>query len=699
MIYYALSIFLSAFLLFQIQPMIAKYILPWFGGTPAVWSTVQMFFQIMLTGGYAYAHWVSQRKSGQRREWVHLTLLGLVAIQMLALGRIWASPITPDAAWKPVGEVNPIFEIFKLLMISVGPAYFLLSANSPLMQAWFNRSSPNKSPYFLYALSNIGSLLGLITYPILVEPRLAVQGQGIWWSVGFGLFAALSAFVLVRASRLRADASSAAESLPEAGRRPSIGVRVLWILLSACASILLLAMTSHITQEVAVIPFLWVLPLTIYLLTFILAFSSEKWYSRQVFLILLVLASIVFVYVLFNRGAFNIPIQLIIYSFTLFTACMICHGELYRLRPDPTHLTYFYLMVSIGGALGGVFVNFVAPNIFKGFWELPLGFIFCWLLLQTMMLVRKTPDKNRALQLTNQVLSLSGLLLVSILMGIYIVFMSAGALFTERNFYGVVRVQERQPAHSDIKAFSIIHGVTVHGVQFESAERCKTPIGYYYDQTGVGLALLNNPHRGRGMRVGVLGLGAGTLAAYGQFGDVYRFYEINPIVIDLAQGQGGYFSFLSDSAAKVEIVPGDARISLEQEISAGQLQQFDVLVLDTFSSDAIPVHLLDKEAFAVYLQHLKPDGVIAVHITNVSLDLKPVVWNLARAYGFSLLSVESKGDGEFRFPALWMLLSRDSKSLNIPAIEKFADPLNGYSTDIPLWTDNYSNLFLILTKP
>jgi hypothetical protein len=265
-----------------------------------------------------------------------------------------------------------------------------------------------------------------------------------------------------------------------------------------------------------------------------------------------------------------------------------------------------------------------------------------------------------------------------------------------RNFYGIVRVQTRTLSDSSL-ANVMINGITVHGLELLDPARRDTPTAYYYEQSGIGLAILNSPQRGHGMRVGVLGLGAGTLAVYGQSGDVYRFYEINPVVIDLAKGKAGYFSFLSDSKAQVEIVPGDARISMEQEIADGHFQNYDILALDTFSSDSIPVHLLDQQAFAVYLQQLRPDGVLAVHITNTFLDLKPVVFQLAKFYHLELRMIQSAGNGATKNTAVWMLLSRDAARLSIPAISEAATPLDHYKTDVPLWTDDYSNLFLILS--
>jgi hypothetical protein len=696
MLYYIVSIFLSAFLIFQVQPMIAKYILPWFGGTSAVWSTVELFFQVLLTGGYAYAHWLSRAKNHHRRLVIHLALLGLVLIQLMVLSRLWPSPITPDSSWEPHGLVNPIWEIFKLLIISVGPAYFLLSANSPLMQVWFNRALPGRSPYSLYALSNLGSLLGLITYPIFVEPQWTVPQQGMAWSLGFGLFALLAIFGTIRILGTRMDARQQPEVVEHAAPRPGAGVASLWLALAACASTLFLATTTHITQDVAVIPFLWILPLTIYLLTFIIAFSSEKWYSRQIYLGLFFVGSIAFVRILYAGPAISLPIELTVYSLVLFIACMICHGELYRLRPDPSRLTYFYLMVSIGGALGGIFVNFAAPYLFTDFWELPIAMLLCWVLLLIVMTLRTQPRRSNLVNILNRGLVMSGIILFGYFTARYIIEKSTGSLFTARNFYGVVRVKEQVFPQSGLKAYSMVHGITVHGLQMEDASEKELPTAYYYEQSGVGLTILNFPRQSGGLRVGVLGLGAGTLAVYGQSGDVYRFYEINPVVIDLARGRGGYFSFLSDSKAKIEIVQGDARISLEQEAANGVLQKYDVLVLDTFSGDSIPVHLIDKEAFAVYLSRLQPDGVLAVHITNTFLDLKPVIFDLAKYYRLNMSFIESQGNGTTHNFALWALLTRSPTFLSIPAISTASMPLDHYSTNIPLWTDNYSNLFQIL---
>ncbi len=694
MAYFLLCIFLSSFLLFQIQPMIARTILPWFGGTTAVWSTVMLFFQILLTGGYAYANWMIH--PNRRREIVHLVLLGLSVLLVLGLGLAWKSPITPDAAWKPAADTSPIWEIFQLLTVSVGLPYFLLSSNSPLMQAWFARSFPEKTAYRLYALSNLASFLALISYPILIEPLLALPGQGWQWSLAYLVYAGLAAWGAVRSLRAKRPIAEAEES-PVVSPLPAAGSVALWIALATAPSILLLATTSRITQEVAVIPFLWVLPLTIYLLTFILAFSGERWYSRQFYLLLLFGATLLYGWLLLaGGGTAIIAAQIGVYSFVLFAVCMVCHGELYRLRPPAGRLTLFYLMVSVGGALGGIFITFVAPFAFKGYWEMPLGIVLCWLLFAVVMIVRPQQVRLRLFFVLNNMLILSSLLLTGMLAYYSIRNSLAGSLYIARNFYGVVRVraggEEGLPPDRTI----LLHGITIHGAQYLDPARRDTPTMYFTETSGVGVALLNYPRTDDGLRVGVLGLGIGTLASYGKPGDTFRFYEINPAVIHLAEGQGGYFSFLEDSPAAIEVVPGDARLSLEAELAAGGSQNYDILILDVFSSDSIPVHLLDVESFELYLQHLQPNGLLALHITNRHLDLVPVAWRLARHFDLGFALIHDRPEAGVAAPSLWVLLGRDPALLASPAIQSRVEPMGGYTTDIRLWTDDYSNLFQIL---
>ncbi|MFN8382282.1 MAG: fused MFS/spermidine synthase [Anaerolineales bacterium] len=675
MIPFAINVFLSAYLIFQIQPMISKFILPWFGGTPAVWSTAMLFFQALLTGGYAYAAWLVKQS---RQRWIHFSLLIMSLALLAALGAVWRSPITPSADWRPTDVNSPVFHIFVILSVAVGLPYFVLASNGPLMQAWFSRLQPGFSYTRLYALSNFGSLLGLLAYPVLVEPSLTLQQQGWGWSLGFVLFAFVSISIVYR---LKDGAVSMVEQI--ASERTPASMPTLWLILSGVASLFLIAVTNQISQEVAVIPFLWALPLAIYLLSFILAFSDSRWYERRLYALLFSLASLATLWVFLNTSDLNVIFQISIYCLLLFFSCMICHGELYRLRPPAERLTTYYLMVSLGGAAGGVFVNFVAPLIFNGYWEFYLG----WLMVALILVVLLMPKWSGLYALQTRAMLVSFALSTTL---IWLALNSGGNhLLAERNFYGVIRVKDL-----DGKANAMIHGVTIHGLQFHDDPQ--RPSTYYVEDSGVGLLLLNHPMRGEGMRVGVLGLGAGVLAVYGEPGDQYRFYEINDIVIRLAEGDGGYFTFLKDSRAAVTVIPGDARLSLENELNSGEAQNFDVLVLDTFSSDSIPVHLVTREAFQLYLQHLSPDGVIAAHISNRHLDLQPVLWKLAQEFGLSVIRIDKSPTASGEFPSIWMLLSRNPTILEIPELKDHAQDLSGYNTDLPLWTDDYSNLFQIL---
>jgi hypothetical protein len=691
MLLFATSIFLSAFLLFQIQPMIGKFILPWFGGAPAVWSTVMLFFQVLLTGGYAYAYWLVGRVRSQRQTLIHITLITSAIALLAFLSFNWPSPITPDSSWKPENVNSPVLDIFNLLTISIGLPYFILASNGPLMQAWFSRIFPERSYARLYALSNLGSLLGLLAYPILIEPTLSLRWQGWTWAIGFMLFGFLAGWVAMQRRRTAPLAQPKVDPVSST-HRPSLALMSLWIALSATASLFLLSVTNQISQEVAVIPFLWVLPLALYLLSFILTFSGERGYTRKLYAVLFMISAALTLFVMLNATYLHVYWQILAYCLLLFSACMLCHGELYLLRPSAKHLTTFYLMISIGGALGGIFVSLIAPLIFNGYWEFFVGLAMTIAILLTVLRSKQSKDISRRSRFVFIVFGL-----VTVMLAVLSTYFS-GALYSKRNFYGVIRVREVIPEHSAARAYVMSHGITVHGLQFISPQLRHVPTTYYVPDGGAGLAILNHAKYGHDghMHVGLLGLGVGTLAAYAQPGDVYRLYEINPVVVDLAAGVGDYFSFLSDSKADITVVLGDARISLERELAEGGAQNFDVLVLDTFSSDAIPVHLVTKEAFALYLEHLAPDGIIAAHITNLHLDLQPVFWQLAQYYGLSMVRVNYPGDSNGGFASHWILLSRDPSLLNNPAIRDRAVDLNGYATNIKLWTDDYSNLFQIL---
>ncbi len=692
MILFALSIFLSAFLLFQIQPMIGRFILPWFGGTPAVWSTLMLVFQVLLTGGYAYATWLVGRV--KRQALFHLALLIFAFMVLSARGLSGLSPIMPSMPAIAQNNSSPILQIIQLLLLSIALPFFVLASNGPLMQAWFSLVHPSKSYARLYALSNVGSLFGLLAYPVLIEPNLSLRAQGWMWYAGFALYGLLTGWIAIQSRQATVPSTPTVAPVISSGR-PSFALMSLWIALSATASLFLLSVTNQISQEVAVIPFLWILPLTIYLLSFILTFSGERGYNRKFHAMLFILSVALTLFVMLNSTSLHVYWQILAYCLLLFAACMLCHGELYLLRPAAEHLTTFYLMVSVGGALGGIFVSLIAPVIFNGYWEFFVALAMTVAILMTVLRGdHVTLSEAKSLNARARFV-FTVFVLVTVMLAVLSTFFS-GALFSKRNFYGVIRVREAIPDGSRETAYVMSHGITVHGMQFINPEMRDLPTTYYVRDGGAGLAILNHPRYGQGLRVGMLGVGTGTLAAYGQPGDVYRLYEINPVVIDLAEGQGGYFSFVEDSKADVNLIPGDARISLQHELDEGHPQNVDVLDLDTFSSDSIPVHLVTKEAFALYLAHLAPHGIIAVHITNLHLDLQPVVWQLAQHYGLNMARVNYDGDSYGGYASHWILFSRDSAMLEIPAIQGRSVDLNGYSTNLKLWTDDYSNLFQIL---
>jgi hypothetical protein len=702
MFYYASTIFLSAFLLFQIQPLLGKFILPWFGGTPAVWSTTMLFFQALLTGGYAYAYGSIGRLDEKKQAAVHCTLL-LVSLLLLTFTTFaWRAPILPAATWKPRGVDFPVWDILKILLVAIGLPYFVLATNSPLMQAWFARRYPGRSPYRLYALSNAGSLLALLTYPILIEPALTLQNQAALWSAGFGVFVLLALYGARKTAQVgsalssprlvQRDARAQLPDPPPPGRR----VRALWLAFAACASVLLLAITSQISQEVAVIPFLWILPLTIYLLTFILCFESQRWYSRAGFTLALFVLSALYA-VIFAQGiGITLLVQIGIYSLLLFAGCMVCHGELARLRPPPRYLTSFYLMISIGGALGGIAINLLAPYWFKAYWELPLGLLACAMLQCVLWLFSRLPGQTARATRNFATISAGTVVLLGGILVFYVKATTFDPVFAARNFYGILRVTELNANTPAQRAYLLAHGATNHGFEYTAPDKRRLPTMYYTENSGGGLTFLNHPKRPGSLRVGILGLGIGVLSAYGQPGDVIRYYEINPEVARLAEGENGYFTFLKESPAQAQIILGDARVSLEQELATGQLQRFDLLVVDVFNGDSIPVHLVTREAFAVYLQHLDPDGIIALHISNHYLDLRPVLWKLADEFDLGSAVIENPSDGGRAALSTWMLLTRNRAFLAQPAIANRASLHQMDTANFRLWTDDYSNLFQIL---
>src|SRR5579883_214248 len=678
---YAATIFLSAFLLFQVQPIIARSILPWFGGSSAVWSTCMLFFQVALLLGYAYAHWLQGRFRARQQALGHTAAL---AASLAAL------PILPSPAWKPTGPGNPSLAILGLLAVTVGLPYLLLSTTTPLLQAWYARAHRGGLPYRLYALSNLASMLALLTYPVLVEPYLTTRMQAQTWSASYAVFVLLCAATAWSALRGRAEECAAADPRPgNDGTEPAAGLRFLWMALAACASVLLLAVTTFLTQDVAAVPFLWILPLSVYLLSFILCFDSPRFYQRAIFVPLAAGALVFMAWRLWpDRPKMLVLPQTLALAASLFVCCMICHGELVRIRPHKRYLTSFYVSVSLGGALGGVFVGLLAPNVFNAYYEFPIGLALFAILAAGALWLAASRLPRRWIWVGRGALALAaGAYLI--LLGVIVRDMVNPYRVVARNFYGQLRVRDVAENQSDPWASrNLIHGVINHGVQMLRAEYRRQPVSYFCPQSGIGRAMA--ALAGKPRRIGILGLGCGTLAAYGRAGDVIRIYEINPLVLRIANSQ---FTYLRDTAAAVEVALGDGRLVLESEPS----QHFDLLVMDAFSGDSVPVHLITREAFQSYFRHLNPSGMVAVNISNSYLDLEPVVAQAAAAFGKIALSYDFDPDPEDNlcYACTWALIMDPATLEAHPALRDEAKILKP-NPKFRIWTDDYSNMFGIL---
>jgi hypothetical protein len=675
---YAFTLFLSAFLLFGVQPLVGKFALPWFGGTPAVWTACMLFFQAALLAGYAYAHAVATRLAPRSQVRLHLGLLGLTVV-VLAARALWVgSPVAPGPEWRPTGVEGFTGRLLAMLAVTIGLPFFALSTTAPLLQSWFARVRPGASPYRLYALSNAGSLLALLSYPFLIEPAVPRSVQAWGWTVGFGVFVAGCALCARELWKQGASAPveevspGQAAALEEGSTRPGLGRTLAWLGLSACASVLLLATTNQLSQDVAAGPFLWVLPLAIYLLTFIIAFEREALYSRTLFSVLLIVSVAGVTRVTVAGPHTPLGLQLLAHGGALLAGCMVCHGELYRLRPAPRHLSAFYLWVSVGGVLGGIIVSIVAPRVFVTFAEYPLALAACSVIALGAAL-QSSPGEERLARLGRN-FRMFLLSFVAVGLGVAVVDFRREIRLTARNFFGVVQVVELGKGKPAEHRFTLKHGTIAHGVQYTDPALRRLPMSYFTQESGLGLAITEHRRRRAaeghppGLRLGVLGLGVGSTTALAQAEDSVRFYEINPKIISLARGEGGYFSYLSDASAPVEIVEGDARISLERELERGEGQGFDVLAVDTFSSDSIPVHLLTEEAVQVYRRHLSPHGVLALHISNAHLDLVPVVLAHARTFGMHATRVvydprhgSSMDSHDEAARSVWMILSQDER--------------------------------------
>jgi MFS family permease len=690
---YSLTVFLSAFLLFQIQPLIGKYILPWFGGTPGVWTTCLLFFQVLLFGGYLYAHLTSRWLGARTQAGLHIALLAGACLML---------PIVPREAWKPRGSEEPIAAIVLVLGLTVGLPFFVLSTTGPLLQDWQHRTHPGRTPYRLYALSNAASLLALVSFPAVFEWLFATPFLARIWSFCFAAFAVLCAMGAWGMARSRPTVSP---DLVETTRRnvpvPSWGTRFFWFALATLPSTLLLATTNQVCMDVASIPFLWVLPLTLYLLSFILCFESDRWYSRRYLMPAAAVALGGLYPVLHAGNGLALWVQVSAFFLAFFLCAMVCHGELYARRPHPQHLTMYYLVIAGGGAAGGLFVGIAAPFLFAGYYELQIGLFGCAVLM--LVALYTDPKSPFARGKPNWAWicfligagTLGALFLDSAqddLSGYQIAAGEGSAgrsatnyiLARKRTFYGILRVLSHETNFKDtIRPINmLINGRTTHGLEYTDPELWLVPTSYYDENSGVGRLLAHgDPSKPR--RVGVVGLGTGTIAAYARPGDTFRFYEINEHVEPFARS---YFHFLEKCRGKVEMVLGDARLSLERESTP---QNFDVLVLDAFSSDAIPVHLVTREAFAIYLRHLAPEGVIAIHTSNWHFDLRPVVEAAADAHGLSMATIQTTATNYGSFGSDWELLSRSREALGARWIQQ------GRESPSPrrnLWTDEHASL-------
>jgi hypothetical protein len=654
---YAGVVFWSALLLLLLQPLITRAILPWFGGSAGVWTTSMLFFQAVLLGGYAYAHLLHRKLIVKHQVLLHGALL-LTSFLML--------PLSPSPEWKALGKADPVPRILGLLATTVGLPYFLLSSTSPLLQSWFSRIFHTELPYRLFAVSNFGSLVALLSYPVLVEPWLTVSQQLRWWSVGFIGYAGICLAAAVLSWRRAAPA--------ERGEHAAWGQKGTWLALSAVPSVLWLATGNQLSQDVAAVPFLWIMPLALYLLTFVLCFDSDRWYRPRVFRWILPLAWAGMVAVVSQRGYLDIRMTALVMLSSLFVCCMFCHGELARLKPETRLLTSYYLTMSAGGALGGLLVAFIAPRVFNDFLELPLAVLGCIVL--ALWLLYGLSGKR--------VLRVGAVAAAATVAAVVVQDNSSGNQVNIRNFYGILQVGDS--GEGDDRYRVLFNGTIQHGIQYLAPHKSRIPTTYYGPASGAGIAMRVLQKRGP-MHVGVIGLGVGTMAAYGRQNDRYRFYEINPAVIQLAMND---FRYLSESPADITVVSGDARLSLEREPP----QNFDLLVVDAFSGDSIPVHLLTREAIELYFQHLAPDGAIAVHITNKHLELAPVVKLLADSQQATNSVIHNTGqENQGIYISSWAIVTKDPE---------LAREINWLSSPVPrnerlrLWTDDYSNLLFIL---
>ncbi|TAG03236.1 MAG: hypothetical protein EAZ43_07690 [Betaproteobacteria bacterium] len=671
------TVALSAFLLFLVQPLIAKQILPWFGGSSAVWTTCMLFFQAALLLGYAYSD-ASPRALGPKRQPVVHIVIALICLAVL--------PILAPAGLKPSGGEEPISRILLLLAVTIGLPYFLLSTTSPLIQSYFARLHPGRDPYRLFALSNAASLIALVSYPVLIEPFIGVKLQAYGWSILFAVFVVLLSTLAWRVSRSETVVACAtdAETVVVDAAPLNALTQWRWIGLSAVGSMLLLAVSNHITQNVASVPLLWILPLTLYLLTFILTFDGTGWYKRSTYVgpFFIMVAGMCFLLV-DKTYQFDLIIQTSVFCVGLFVVCMVCHGELVLAKPAPSQLTRFYLLVSVGGALGALLVSVAAPLLFPTYLETAVA-----LLLAAILFIPIATAAHPFLQW----------MAVALAIGVvgtgtyYVKLEHDNSLEVSRNFYGVMKIKAYDEPASENRLVRMVHGAILHGEQYVHDKWRKEPTTYYTPSSGFGRAV--NAQRGYaprtapGIRIGMIGLGVGTVAAYCRDVDSCRIYEINAEVERLARK---HFTYLADSPAKIDMIIGDARLSLEREAA----NQYNVLAVDAFSGDSIPMHLITDEAVRAFMTHVSSGGILAYHVSNRFLKLPPVLAEIAAKENLVGVVVEdpSQKDNVLHSSSTWVLLARNTdvfKAIGEAGVALERTP------GAPLWTDDFNNLMSVV---
>lgn len=739
---FTIAAFSNAALLFAVEPLFAKLALPLLGGTPAVWNTALVFYQATLLAGYAYVHITTRfmRLESQLKLQAALFVATWILLP-LAIRTTEAPPTTNAAALWLIGVMS----------LSLGPMFFLLSSGAPLLQRWFAESDhvDSKEPYFLYAASNLGSLCALLAYPFVIEPLAGLQTQRIAWSAFFVvnvLGVLVCGYRVMRRNQTRAgvtaeidvsdshrvQAASELSAREGAASNPTVADRVRWIAYSAVPSSLLMGATSFVANDVVALPLLWVIPLALYLLTFVLTFSRTQRVPHTLMVRLEPYFLIIAVILTFWHGTLPGVYALLFHFSLLFIVAMVCHGELSRRRPSAKHLTEFFFWVSLGGLVGGVFNALVAPVTFSTVLEYPIAIALAGLLRPrptgTQSRIASIP---RAFDLVLPAL-IAGLLLlfqsrihsgpndaatISVMLGMavlsvlllsaaehplrfslsmFVVVLIANSstdisdggttLFAKRSYFGVYRVLV--PAGDSLTQF--VHGTTVHGSERREESRRREPLTYYAESGPVGdvfqlAAAARKPMR----RVGIVGLGTGSISCYARAKDRFTYYEIDPLVVDIARNRS-LFTFVSDCTPQAEILVGDARLKLQSAADSS----FDVFLLDAFSSDAIPAHLLTVESFAIYQRLLAPGGIIGVHISNKHLDLEPVVATVAKAAGFvSLvrhdyeLTPQERANGQS--PTVWMVLARSQQDLGVLRVrDGWMAPRGGGD----LWTDDFSNV-------